>query len=267
MPMTRPLTPEQIERAATRLTKARLAVDQFDDLGDCAPTDLSSAHLIAQTHADMLGWERIGWKVGCTSARAMQILNCSESFPGRVFDGTVYGSEILHHDAIHQPLLESEFAFVIGKNLPPRDTQYTVDELKEATLAVIPSFEIITSRFTDWLAVDYLSLIADSGSNGGVVFGDPVETEHCPPLADIEVTLTIDGEQVAMGLGSDILGDPWRSLEWLVNHLSARQMGLKANEFVMSGTCTGAEPLPVGASATATFAGFGEVTINRTAPD
>ncbi len=265
--MARSLTREQITTAAQRLTNARLAVSHIDDLGDCTPTDPGSAHKIATAHAEQLGWESIGWKVGCTSTRAMQILNCPEPFPGRIFDGTVYGPELLPHNALRTPLLESEFAFVLGKNLPPRDELYSLDELKEATLAVIPSFEIVSSRYTDWLAVDYLSLIADSGQNGGVVFGDPVGAEHCPLLADVEVTLAIDDEVVSSGRGADILGDPWRSLEWLVNHLSARQIGLCANEFVFSGTCTGAELLPAGSTATATFSGFGEVTVTRTAPN
>lgn len=259
------LTRDQITKAAKDLTEARLAVGQIDSLGDNAPNDPASAHMIATSHAEMLGWEPIGWKVGCTSARAMQILNSPESFPGRVFKDTVYGPEPLPYDAIHNPMIESEFAFVLGKNLPPRDSQYSVEEVKDATLAVVPSFEIATSRFTDWGAVSYLSLIADSGQNGGVVFGDPVETEHCPSLAGITVTLTIDGEEVSAGNGSDILGDPWRSLEWLVNHLSARQIELKANEFVLSGTCTGAILLPGGSTATASFTGFGEVSITRTA--
>lgn len=265
--MGTPLTHDQVNEAAERLTHARLAIEQIDSLGDCAPNDLASAHLIADAHAKSLGWSPIGWKVGCTSAEAMRILSCPQPFPGRVFDGTVHRSEILHHDAIHNPLLESEFGFLLGKSLPSRDSRYSIEELKDATLAVVPAFELVTSRFTDWLEVGYHSIIADSGSNGGVVFGEPVDLADCPLLADVAVALTIDGETIAEGTGADILGDPWSSLEWLANHLSARQIGLRAGEFVLSGTCTGAKPFPVGTTATATFAGLGEVTVSRTAPE
>lgn len=265
--MATPLSEEQISEAAGQLTRARLAIEQIDSLGDCAPSDLASAHLIADAHAERLGWSSIGWKVGCTSAEAMRILSCPEPFPGRVFDGTVHRSKIVHHDAIHNPLLESEFGFLIGKSLPSRDSQYSIEELKDATIAVIPAFELVTSRFTDWLEVGYHSIIADSGSNGGVVFGEPVDLADCPPLADVAVTLTIDSEIITDGTGADILGDPWSSLEWLANHLSARQIGLRAGEFVLSGTCTGAKPFPPGTTATATFAGLGEVTVTRTSAD
>ncbi len=263
--MGTPLTDKQIADAADRLTRARLSIEQIDSLGDCAPTDVASAHLIANAHAERLGWSCAGWKVGCTSAEAMQVLSCPEPFSGRVFDGNVHRSKILNHDAVLDPRLESEFAFLLGRSLPSRDSLYSIEELMDATTAVMPAFEIVTSRFTDWREVAYFSIIADSGSNGGVVFGEPVDVADCPPLADVEVALTIDGEHIADGTGADILGDPWRSLEWLANHLSARQIGLRAGEFVLSGTCTGAEPLPAGAVATATFAGLGEVTVQRTA--
>ena len=263
--MAESLTETQISRAAKLLTDARLSISQIENLGDDAPTDIASAHRIASAHADSLQWTPIGWKVGATSRAAMELLDCVEPFAGRIFDGTVYGSQILHPNAMIDPFLETEFAFLLGQNLPPREGNYSMEEVKAATRAVMPAFELLTSRFVDWLEVGHLNLIADSGSNGGAVLGQPVEPDRWPELSKVDVVLTIDGEQVASGSGTGILGDPWRSLEWLVNHLSARQIGLRTGEFVLSGTCTGINALPVGSTAVATFSGLGDVTISRTA--
>ncbi len=253
-----------IETAAAQLTAARLSISLLPKDRDWVPKDLREAHDIATRHAEMLAWDVVGWKVGSTSALAMQLLGTSEPFPGRIFEGTVHGSEILQAEAIPSPKIESEFAFLLGKSLPPRDTKYTIDEVRDATLAVAPAFEIVCSRFEEGLDVGALNAVADSGCNAGTVLGAPVLTNQCPTLSEVVVDLSIDKTPVVSGTGSDILGDPWRSLEWLANHLSARQIGLRSGMFVLSGTCTGAEFLEPNSTAHASFAGLGDVHLRRT---
>ncbi len=264
--MTDPTSGDSIHRPAQRLTTARRNVGLIDSLDPFAPIGLASAHRIADAHAELLGWNVVGWKVGCTSERAMEILNCPEPFSGRLFAGTQVVDGQLAHDALIKPLLESEFIFTLGNPLPPRDAPYTVDEVRSATATVTPAFELVAPRYRDWLAVDYFSLIADSGCNGGFVMGNPVAVDECPSLADVAVSLAVDGVEVSRGMGSDILGEPWAALVWLANHLSDRGIGLASGDLVMSGTCTGADPLPEGSTATATFEGLGEVTVRRTNP-
>lgn len=258
------MLPEQVASAARKLTNARQAINLLESLGDDAPTNLSEAHAIAETHAEQLGWITVGWKVGCTSELAQQILNSPGPFAGRVFQGTVLDTHLLHEFATHNPGIECEFAFLLDQDLPPRDSVYSVDEVRSATLAVAPALEIVAPRFTDFEGVGYLNLVADSGANAGVVLGEPVETADCPNLADITVELDVDGTFTSSGVGNAILGDPWRSLEWLANHLSVRGIGLHAGEFVMSGTCTGIDPLQPGSVATGRYSGFGSVEVRRT---
>ncbi len=258
------LPPELLASAASSLTDARRTITLLENLGDAEPTDLASAYAIAELHARQLGWDTLGWKVGCTSAEAMQILNAPDPFAGRIFDGTVHGSGIVHEMAMHSPGLESEFAFLLGRDLPPTSGTYTVDDVRSATLAVAPALELVAPRFTDFTGVGYLNLIADSGANAGVVFGEPVLMADCPDLRTVNVELDIDGTVVKTGTGDAILGEPWRALEWLANHLSARQIGLRAGEFVMSGTCTGIDPLLPGSVATGRYEGLGSVEIRRT---
>lgn len=262
--MNSSMSPEQVAAAANDLSMARQAITLLESLGENAPPDLSSAHAIAEAHAKQLGWSTVGWKVGCTSAEAMQILNSPGPFAGRVFEGSVYGSNIVHEQAMYSPGIESEFAFLLGRDLPPTSDEYTVDDVRAATMAVAPALELVAPRFTDFTGIGYLNLIADSGANAGVVFGEPVKIDDVPDLREVHVELDIDGTVVKTGEGNAILGDPWRALEWLANHLSARQIGLHAGEFVMSGTCTGIDPLPPGSVATGRYSGLGSVEIMRT---
>jgi 2-keto-4-pentenoate hydratase len=258
------LRPDQVVAAATQLTEARRSICLIEDLGDATPLNLPSANAIADAHAAQLGWDTVGWKVGCTSVEAMQILNSPEPFAGRVYDGCVHGSGIVHHDAMINPGVESEFAFMLGLDLPPIDGVYSVEDVRAATVAVAPALELVAPRFSDFTGIGYLSLIADSGANGGVVLGEPVATEDCPDLGDVVVELELDGVQIKTGHGSAILGDPWRALAWIANDLSVRQIGLLAGHFVMSGTCTGIDPLSPGSVATGRYSDLGSVEIKRT---
>lgn len=147
---------------------------------------------------------------------------------------------------------------------PSTVTGYTREEVQGATECVTPAFEVVAPRFTDFTGVGYLSLIADSGANSGVALGQPTLTADLPDLSEVTVELDIDGTVVKTGVGSAILGDPWEALVWLANHLSDRSIGLRAGELVMSGTCTGIDPLPPGSLATGRYSGLGEVTLRRT---
>lgn len=256
----------RVSRAARLLTNARRSVDQLVSLEDLTPTTIEEAYAIADAHAEQLEWTTVGWKVGCTSDKARKILNSPGPFAGRIFDGTVYPpylSKPLHSNAMHEPGLECEFAFFLGDDLPPTTNTYSVADVKAATTAVAPAIELVSPRFTDFTGVGYLSLIADSGANGGVVLGELVKTKSCPELSSVTVELELDGAVVANGDGSAILGDPWASLQWLANHLSDREIGLHAGEFVLSGTCTGITSLPTESAAVARHEGLGSCEIRR----
>lgn len=250
-------------RAAALLTDARRTRTRLSNLGADAPSDVASAHRIANIHAEQLDRRVAGWKVGATSDQAMQMLSSPGPFAGRVFEHTVHQSRIVDERDLVDPKVECEFAFIIGTDLAPQSEQYSVDEVKEATAMVAPALELVDSRFEDMLSVGYLNLIADSGANGGVVIGEPVDTSACPELASVGVRCLVDGSQTASGDGSAILGDPWRALEWLVNHLSARQITLSAGQFVMSGTVTGITPLGLGQTIVGDYGGFGQVEVTR----
>ena len=262
--MSLSLRPEQIDEAAARLAEARRSVTTIENLGEATPTDAAAAEAISDAHAAALGWEVIGWKVGCTSELAMQILNSPGPFAGRIFDGTSYGSRQVAGAAMVRPQVECEFAFVLGADLSPATAPHSLDDVRAATAAVAPAIELVDTRLSDFTGVGYLSLVADHGANGGVVLGDPVPIDDVPDLASVQVTCTIDDEVDATGSGSAILGDPWNALVWLANHLSDRGITLRAGEIVMSGTCTGIADLAVGSTATATHEGLGSVSITRT---
>ncbi len=257
------MTTESITRAATLLTETRQRVGVVDDLGDDTPTDLSTAEAIATAHAEQLGHDVIGWKIGATSAAAMELLGSPGAFAGRIFDGTNHGSGIIEADAVVDPKLECEFAFVIADDVAPR-TGWTPEDAKAAAEAVAPAFEIVGPRFANMFTVGWLSLVADSGANAGIRLGEPVPVDQLPDLSSLEVSLTVDDEAAATGTGDAIMGDPWAALAWMLEHHGERGLTMPAGSIVMSGTCTGVTPLAPGSTATADYGPLGKLSISRT---
>lgn len=259
-------TVEETRRAATAaalLTEARTSGELLPSLGEYGPQSVSEAHLIADAHAEQMARATVGWKVGATSTYAMQRLNSPGPFAGRIFDGCVAQTGTHELPNAVAPAVEFEFAFFMGAAMPARRELYSLADVQAATEAVAPAIEIVDPRFENVFDVGYLSLIADSGGNGGAILGEKVPVEDLPELRDVGITCKIDGKTVGEGSGSDILGDPWLALEWLANHLAARGIGLEAGHFVMSGTCAGIHPLNPGSSVRAVYTDLGEVTASR----
>ena len=76
------------------------------------------------------------------------------------------------------------------------------------------------------------------------------------------VDFSVAGKEFAEGIGSNVLGDPRIALTWIANELSRYGPGLKAGQFVTTGTC--ATPLPVGPgdSVTADYGALGSVSLH-----
>jgi len=254
------LGPQQITQAAQRISDAFTGNTLLDGLGDLTPPDEATAEAISDASADLLGLPVAGWKVGATSEAARKILRCPGPFAGRVFTPRVFAGEFPAH-VIANALIECEFAFMLGADLPVRDEPWTAEEVRGAIASVAPAIEVVGPRMSDFGGVGYLSLIADHGANGGVMIGEPVPTADLPDLASVAVKCEIDGAVVAEGTGANIMGDPWASPLWLAEHLRTRNIALAAGQLIMSGTCTGVSPLAPGSSITAHHVGLGSVTL------
>jgi len=87
--------------------------------------------------------------------------------------------------------------------------------------------------------------------------GQPVVLQVA--LGDIKVPLR--GKLLREGTGSNVLGHPLNALEWLVNNLSARGLGLKAGQYVTTGVTTEVYMAERGDRITADFGPVGSVQL------
>ncbi len=125
----------------------------------------------------------------------------------------------------------------MAKDLPPKSAGYSRAEVVAAIGAIIPSIEIVDSRYQEWTAVGAVSLIADQAVHGAWVRGEPVADWQSLDLATHQVQLWVNGELSQTGNGAAVLGHPLNVLTWLANALNTQGRALNAGDMITTGVC------------------------------
>ena len=233
----------QVNEAADLLLNARLTGQPIPGLpADCYPVDLLQAYAIQNSLVEkllqQLGGQIIGYKIACTNEAAQKVLNLDSPFFGRLFSATTFTSPTrLETDTFHMRVIEPEFAFEMAQDLPPRPTPFTRDEVTAAIGAIIPSIEIVDSRYQQWTTVGPACLIADQAAHGAWVRGQKEADWQHLDLATHKVELWVNGKLSQTGNGSVVLGHPLNALTWLANALREQNRGLQAGDWVTTGVC------------------------------
>jgi 2-keto-4-pentenoate hydratase len=199
--------------------------------------DLAAAYQVQKVYlGEVIGGDRIaGYKIGLTSQRMQAMCGIDHPIAGAIFARRVmYSGAKLRTADYHHLGLEFEICARLGRDLAPRKTPFTRDEMATAIDAVCAAIELVDDRHADYAALDTKSLVADNSWNAGVVLG----TFFAPPSALEEVTGVAyqDGVEIGRGRGADALGHPFEPLAWVANHLAAQGEGLKKGDIVMTGS-------------------------------
>jgi 2-keto-4-pentenoate hydratase len=180
-----------------------------------------------------------GWKIAATSAAGQRHIGVDGPLAGRLL------AEMVHADGATLPfggnrmrVAEAEFAFRMGRALPPRSTGYAVAEVLDAVSALHLAIEVPDSRFADFASVGAAQLIADDACAHQFVLGpEAPETWRGMDLAAHRVVGRVAGTLEREGVGANVLGDPRIALAWLANELSRHGETLAAGQVVTTGTC------------------------------
>jgi len=180
----------------------------------------------------------VGYKVGCTNATARQMLALDSPFSGRCFEKELSASPAsIDAATLHMIGIEPEIAVRIGKDLAPSKNWQRTDVIDHIA-AVMPSVEVVESRFSTWPVMGFLSAIADNGVHRHLVLGESIENWSAERIDQTQVTLTANGTTVREGVASNVDGGPFGVVAWLANHLNAMGITLAAGEIVTTGVMT-----------------------------
>jgi len=230
---------------------------------DGGPADMEAALTVQREIVALSGMESVGFKVGSTSAEAQRILGTTEPGASPVLDGFLHISPAeIPIDPAHAPAIEGEFALRLGRDVPPRDTEYSLDEISDAVDAVAGAIEVVGSRFAGGLGgKGRLLTTADCGANIALAVGAWVTDWRRFDLAAHQVSVSANGALREEGTGARALGHPLNVLHWLANRRSQTGRGLLKGEIVSTGTCTGVLPVAPGDHVVAEFGALGSVDI------
>lgn len=240
-------TETDIQAAADLLTAKRREGRQIDRLpAALAPATRAEGYRIQAALEAQSGHPVAGWKIAATSAAGQAHINVDGPLAGRIFrEALLQSGDTVDLAGNNMRVAELEFAFRLGRDLPPRAGGYDLTEVRAAVASLHPAVEIPASRYTDFCAVGAPALIADNACALSFLIGpafDPADWRD-RDLKTWRVTAHLKGREDAHGIGANVLGDPWLALHWLVGECSAHGIALAKGQTISTGTCL--VPVPV----------------------
>ena len=203
-----------------------------------------------------------GWKIAATSVSGQQHINVTGPLAGRILSDTVIadgGTASMKGNAMR--VGEPEFAFRMARDLSPRTTSYTVEEVLAAVDSFHPAIESPDSRFADFVSAGEAQLIADNACAHLFVLGPATAASwRTMDLVEERPQITLRGERY-IGQGKNVLGDPRIALAWLANELRELGITLRSGQVVTTGTCHPPLPIAAGDHLAADFGVLGKVSV------
>lgn len=250
-----------LRSAASLLFEARRAPAPIADLpADMQPSSLEEAYCIQDALAPMLDPAAAGgprsWKVGAPAPDATPLF--APMTPAWIQDD----GSLLTGPRFRLRGLEAEIAFLIGRDLPPRGTPYTREEVIAAIASCHPAIEELETAFVDSKTVGKFTKIADLQIHGGFVHGPAVPNWQSIDFALESVTLAVDGKLLVERTASNSAGtDLIRLVHYLANEGAARTGGLQRGSWITTGSWTGNTFASAGSVVNVRFSTAGPVSL------
>lgn len=244
---------DQIAHAARLLTEARRSGVPIAELpAQCRPESVADAHAIQDAVT-----EQLAQPVGAFKANAPPD---AEPNRGIIYAPTINSSPA-RIPASDVPLcgVEGEIAFRFTRDLPPRPSAYSRDEVT-AAMEACTAIEVVHSRYQDHAARSFLEKLADCISNGAFVPAAARADWKGLDLPNLHVRLTVNGETVLEQDGGHPTRDPVGVAVALVNMMRTGP-GVRAGQYVTCGSCTGLRFLKPGDQCSVEFQGLGRAEL------
>jgi 2-keto-4-pentenoate hydratase len=242
------------------LDRARRTVVPISILSQRWPQmDERDAYAVADAGVALAAEAVVGYKLGYTSEAMQRQMNVDHPNYGRLYAGTrIADGGRLDTDRLIHPLLEPEIALRLARDIPPGAHSY--ETVAAAVDAVFPALEVVDTRYEAY-AFTAVDNIADNSSAARFILGRPHSLHALGEIRTTEVALYADGREIAIGAGSDALGDPLLALLWLTTRFARNDTALAAGTIILTGGLTRAQTITGITHFRAAFARLGEVSL------
>ncbi|MGH9134996.1 MAG: 2-keto-4-pentenoate hydratase [Ilumatobacteraceae bacterium] len=258
------LTTEQHREAAQAIFDAERTGEWAEPVSNrYEDADIEDAYRIGMEVAELKiasGRTIKGHKIGLTSKAMRALTDSTEPDYGFLYDDWfVAEGSIVPRSRMNRPLVEVELAFVLGA--PLAGPSVNAADVIRAVDFVLPSLEIVDTRFSARGRSMLIDSIADAASCGFVVLGgNPAK------LTDVDVRrmgahLAINGDIMESGTAAAVMGNPINAVAWLANKLGEFGVTMEPGNVILSGSFVKAIPFDAGDSIVALYDQLGEVTL------
>ena len=196
------------------------------------PADMTEVYAVQDKLAAVFG-EIGGWKIGAPSPEATPM------FAPMPLAWMAPSGSVLSGDRWRYRGMEAEVVFLVGKDLPRRPQPYSREEVLAAMASCHPAIEVLETAFADPTQVAREAMLADLQLHGGFVYGPAFDAWRQVDFNHETVTLSVDGVVRVERTGSNTSGDLLKLLPWLANEGAARTGGLRAGQWITTGSWTG----------------------------
>ncbi|AZZ79830.1 2-keto-4-pentenoate hydratase [Gordonia alkanivorans] len=254
------------EQIAAELWQAEVSATAIDRPTDTHPdldvVDAYEIQLINIRKRLEAGARVAGHKVGLASEAMQKMMGVDEPDYGHLLDEMQHFEETpIDAKKLCFPRVEVEVGFILGEDLPGEGC--TNEDVIAAVEWVVPSIELIDSRIKDW-KITLCDTIADNASSCGWILGQQRVPIGEIDTGDIDAVLHRNGEIVAKGNSSAVLGHPLNAVSWLARKVDSFGVRLRKGDVILPGTATRAIDISSGDHFVAEFAGLGSVTLDFT---
>lgn len=234
--------------------------------GSLRPATRQLAYDIAAEIGRLKAQPTAGWKIAATSEAGQRHINVDGPLGARIYADRLLppGAAVPLGRNIMR-VAEAEFAFTLATDLPPRGAPYSEAEVTAAVGGLCLSIEIPDSRYTDFTAVGANQLIAGTACACWLVLSPPIAVAWRDiDLRTHEISGVRNGAEVSRGPGRAALGGPLTALTWMANEAARYCDGLKAGQFVTTGTCLKPFDIAPGDRIAADYGVLGRITAEIT---
>ncbi len=174
-----------------------------------------------------------GFKAGLTSPEIKKKFGVEFPVAGVLFESGKKGDKaVISISDFKALMIETEIGFMVGK--PITHQIKDVSELRGYIRAIIPVIELPDLGYEDLKKLKAVDIIASNVSATQFIVGEEKGMNGLN-LNDVTVALSLNGQVVDQGKGSDALGDQWEAALWLVNFVVNQGWKIEHGQILITG--------------------------------
>ena len=155
--------------------------------------------------------------------------------------------------------IEPEIGFRFKQDLPPRETDYSDDEIIAAIGSVHLALELIENRYHGVEEVTYLENLADCLFNQGMFVGPEIPLDKA--IAAKEIDFVLSQAEARPFKGQHPNRGPILPVLWLANFLREQGIGIQAGQVIITGSFAGVHEVQPNREFTLEYSGLGRMML------